>query len=53
VEPSVGEALCRLFPEDETVDLNTSHHSSERRRRKEKDTARLATIIISWEWTCM
>ncbi|XP_078353203.1 uncharacterized protein LOC144637982 isoform X2 [Oculina patagonica] len=41
VEPSVGEALCRLFPEDETVDINTSQHSSEsRRRRKERDPAR-------------
>lgn len=55
VEPSVGEALCRLFPEDETVDINTSQHSSEsRRRRKERDPARLATIIIiSCEWTYM
>ncbi|CAH3173820.1 unnamed protein product [Porites evermanni] len=40
VEPSVGEALCRLFPEDETVDINTSHHSSERRHRKERDPSR-------------
>lgn len=48
VEPAVGEALCRLFPEDETVELNPTHHSStERRRRKERDAARLATIIIS------
>ncbi|XP_022787024.1 YTH domain-containing protein 1-like isoform X2 [Stylophora pistillata] len=41
VEPAVGEALCRLFPEDETVELNPAHHlSTERRRRKESDAAR-------------
>ena len=41
VEPSVGEALCRLFPEDETVDFDAFHRSSDRRRRKDKDIARL------------
>lgn len=50
VEPAVGEALCRLFPEDETVDISSSHQSSERRHRKDRESSRLAPIIITCCW---
>lgn len=40
VEPAVGEALCRLFPEDETVDISSSHQASERRHRKDRESSR-------------
>ena len=49
LEPSVGEELCRLFPEDETVDIHP-HRTSERRVREKKEISRLGPVMVA-EWS--
>ena len=44
MEPKVGEELCRLFPEDETVDLHP-HRSAERRTKEKRESSRLGPVL--------
>jgi len=34
VEPTIGEALCRLFPADDNIDINHIVHSAKQALRK-------------------